>query len=574
MKKSIISVVLVLFPIAILLGQQGKYQRKSISSVESVWIRPGALQGLERFDYRFFDKMVDFYIELERFDYNILPETMLSEFRDQANSLTEITPAAIGRVLEKTVAARILDILNSDDVKKNRGLALKDESAFQSFAATKAKSLGLTVRELEMLLNSAYIYLPYISNMKQEKEAKEISVEIQGGILWYQLAVDPGGNYSIKMLVGAKTSGLGRASIGAKNRLTGKPLYKEFKFGKEVLKTTEEQYAQYDAVLAWAKNLGVKTKEIDAFKLQAQIVEASGNKYGFPLGFSEGVHLGDGFHLVEFEEDKFGNEVATRVGFVRVTKTGDNKEDPTAYTYATQLLGEKQDIGGVVMEHPRLGIDARVKLGFVTGMNIPKKYTEFDLVTKIQVLDDDATSAFGANLTFAYNLAPIIGVSQTFLDLDIGFGIPIASYTNEAIEGNVNAFIISGYLGVTKKLWFGRSNLSIGLGGGVDRLTMGGELLDSTFSYSINAVGIKAGADFEMLLNPDLSLNIGAGYKFGLPPMSVTLTWGNEELELPIPLDEYEDLKMGGFSINIGINYALGELPINIFGFLDPFKKY
>ena len=37
----------------------------------------------------------------------------------------------------------IVEILNNPDVVKNRGAALKDESALQSFAATKAKSLGL-----------------------------------------------------------------------------------------------------------------------------------------------------------------------------------------------------------------------------------------------------------------------------------------------------------------------------------------------------------------------------------------------------------------------------------------------
>ena len=49
-----------------------------------------------------------------------------------------------------------------------------------------------------------------------------------------------------------------------------------FKFGAEKWKVDAEQYAQNDAMLAFAKNLGVKTKKIDAFKLTAQIAEADG----------------------------------------------------------------------------------------------------------------------------------------------------------------------------------------------------------------------------------------------------------------------------------------------------------
>ena len=33
-------------------------------------------------------------------------------------------------------------------------------------------------------------------------------------------------------------------------------------------------------------------------------------------------------------------------------------------------------------------------------------------------------------------------------------------------------------------------------------------------------------------------------------------------------------MNTGGFSIKVGIDYSLGSLPIDIFGFLDPYKKY
>jgi len=565
-KKVILCVVLFLLFVTPIFAQRGKYQRKSISSVESVWIKPGALQDV-KFDYAFFDKMVDFYIEVERFDYNVLPENLLTSFREQANALTEITPDKISDVLENTVVKEIVNILNSPDVKKNRGLALKDEAAWKTFAATKAKSIGLTVKELEALMNSAYIYLPYITSMKKETKKKNISVDIDGGLLWYQVKVDKDGNASVKKVLGVKTKGMGFATIGAKSS-------RKFQFGVEAFETTEEQYAQYDAVLAWAKNLGVKTKEINAFKLQAQVVEVVGRKYSFPLGFREGIHLDDGFNLMEFEEDNEGNEIAKKVGFVRVIKTGKNIEDPNNYTNAIQLLGRKQDIGGVVMEHPRLGIDLQIKAGYITGMNIPKDYTNFIFVKQL-ILKEDLTNAAEANLTFAYNIAPIIGMTQTFLDFDIGFGLGLAEFEeDEDIEGL--AYIFDVYLGFTKKLWFGGSNLGISAAGGIDMFDLSGKLSDNDYKFSVSAFGVKFGADYEYLITPDLSFNFGANYKLGFTPREVTCEWEGREISSTGSevKENYPDLNLGGIKFSAGINYSLGALPFNLFGFLDPLKNH
>ena len=588
MKKVIIISVL-LVSVSLLVGQQGKYVRKSVSSLESVWFKPGSVAGLD-FDSKTFDKFIDFYVEVDRFDYNVLPGNLIQDFRREANSIDEINPDAISDVLESTVISKIVDILNDPDVMQKRGTALKDESAFQSFAATKAKSLGLTTDELKTLMNSAYIYLPYIHSAKKETEDKYLSITIYGGILWWQLKVDGSGNASVEKVLEAKTSGLSSIDPNGKNPLTDKPLYTEFKFGNEKWSTTPEQYAQNDAMLAFAKNLGVKTKEIEAFKLQAQIVEADGKKYAFPLGFKEGVHLDDGFHIVEFMEDEQGNEVAEEIGFVRVAKTGDNKSDPNNFTYANQLLGSKVSEGTVVMEHPRLGMDARIKFGMISGMNISRSHSQLPNFLGgeyIFVDDEGATSAIGANITFAYNLAPVIGVSQTFLDIDMGFFMPV-------VEINPNAeafpFIIPINFGVTKKIQFGKSNLGVGVNGGFDMFSMAGTITGTvssteyTYAYSIMALGFGASVNYEMLLTPDLSFNIGAGYRLGLAPLSASITIDETEYDLTENYTTYfpgkdfdetfEDLNLGGLGINLGINYALGELPINLFGFLDPLKKH
>ena len=134
------NLIVLLSMFSLLIGQQGKYVRKSVSSLESVWFKPGSVSGM-KFDSKTFDKFIDFYVEVERFDYNILPSNLLQEFRREANSVDEVTPEALSEVLENTVTSKIVEILNDPEMMQQRGQALKDESAFQSFAATKAKSL-------------------------------------------------------------------------------------------------------------------------------------------------------------------------------------------------------------------------------------------------------------------------------------------------------------------------------------------------------------------------------------------------------------------------------------------------
>jgi len=560
MKKTSLFVLLTLVLVTSVFATQGKYERKSVSSVESVWIKPDAVQGVE-FDNEFFEKMVDFYIEVERFDYNVLPKKMTKGFTKEMKSLTEFAPKKIGEIMEKTVVKEIVDILNDPSVLQKRGLANKDEADFETFAATKAKSLGLTTEEMKVLMNSAYIYLPFVTSMVKEVDKKNnISITIEGGIIWYQILQGKEGDIKLKQLVAAKTKGIGGAEIGKEYT---------FRFGKETKKVDAITQAQYDAIQAWAKNLGVKTKKIDDFLLTAQIVEADGKNYSFPIGHKEGVFLDDGFDIVEYMEDDDGQVVAERIGFMRVSKTGDNENDPTSYTLAKQYLGKTTDVGAVVMEHPVLGIDINVKPFFALGMNIPAGATSVPAGGE-PVLKDDATSAVGVEGIFSYNLAPIVGVSQLFYDISIGLGLPTSTY-NEGADATVT--VISAYTGVSKKMWFTRTNMNFGIAGGMDMLSMSGTKETTDFTYGIRAFGVKADAEFEYMWNADWSINFGAGYKLGFAPSDVVIEWGGYEITTPVE-GEQADLRLGGINFNLGVSYALGELPFNLFGFLDPLKKH
>ena len=103
MKKFII----LLMGLCLLFGQQGEYVRKSISSLESIWFKPGSLSGLE-FDSKIFEKFIDFYVEVDRFDYNVLPGNLIQDFRREAKSIDSVSADALSKVLESTVTNKIV----------------------------------------------------------------------------------------------------------------------------------------------------------------------------------------------------------------------------------------------------------------------------------------------------------------------------------------------------------------------------------------------------------------------------------------------------------------------------------
>ena len=113
---------------------------------------------------------------------------------------------------------------------------------------------------------------------------------------------------------------------------------------------------------------------------------------------------------------------------------------------------------------------------------------------------------------------------------------------------------------------------------------------DIDYKWSAVSLAFRFGADFEKMITPDLSVNLGLAYKMALAPSAVSVTWGEGDAisytaadygVLPDVFygrswigDGFDKIALGGMAFSLGVNYALGELPINLFGFLDPFKKH
>ncbi|BDU51047.1 hypothetical protein HLVA_16160 [Haliovirga abyssi] len=589
-------------------GEDGKYVRKSITAVDSVWVKPGAIAEGYKFNYKMLDEMLDFYVKginpiketkdiksNSRFDFNILPQKLTTKFRRKANALKRVTPKRISKILENTVGKEILNILNSNEIKKIRIENLKSETDLETFAATKGKSLGATFEEMKILMNSAYIYLPYITSVNKVVKGKNILYKIDGGIIWYHVEISKTGEVSIKELVADETFAIGTSEIGAKD-IFGNYKYRKFNFAGNSYNVSEAQYAQYSAILALAKNLGVKTKKIDDFKLAAQIVEVkSGKEYSISLGHKEGLFLDDAFDIIEKQENENGKIITKKVGFARIIKTGDNKKDPTNYSTIKQYIGAPQTEGTLITEHPLLGLDLKLKAVSAANLNIKKEDINFILdwaknggyssSYQDEIITEDANKASGIEGIFSYDLAPIINSPQTFLDLDLMAMLPELTTTT---DDTPTIYTYSAYLGLSKKMWFGRFNLNGGMGLGVDMLSFNYNYKsyykynydyydEYTYDISFLSYGVKLDIGTEYLLSPDLMLDLGITYKISLKPSKVTTKYTNnrsgDEFNKDYTASGFNST-LGGMSIGLGFTYSLGELPFDVFGVLDPLKRY
>lgn len=561
--------------------QQGQYIRKSITSVESVWMHPGSQRGIQ-LNFPFFNRMIESYIEMPRFDYNELPETLLKEFRDRANAKSTINATIIAQLLEETVGQQMLEILNDPEIMQNRGLALRDEAAWQTFAATKARSIGLTVEELEILLNSSYLYLPFISRIEltdrrpaarallaefmPAADSDDIFVYIDGGIVWFSVNVSPDGAVSISTLRAISASAHGSQEKGRTAT---------FQFGNDTWRLNDSQYALYDATQAWVRNLAVLTQEIPEFQLRGTVREVLPRRnYSLDIGRREGVHVDDIYQLFEVRFDEMGNESLHSVGFSRITSVGDNREEQFQFSNARQLLGRRQGVGIIAKEYPRVGYDFRLKFGRTIGMDISRSQDPqgFDFM---QWLSGDINESFDVHITYSYNLARITGKSQRFLDLDLRIGFPIFEPDPAYADTRINPILGSAYLGYTRKFWFaGRQNLGIGVGVGTDMFTYKVDALFFDESLTLFAVGAKANLDYEILITPALSFNVGAGYRVSTEPFWAQYKFEGFGFNIEGNLPASADIDMGGVYVTAGINYSLRQLRFNLFGFLDGFREY
>lgn len=553
MKKILCAALILLSFTGFLLAQQGEYQRKSVSFVGDIWF--GRQAESSNFDKKFFDVLEVQYIEDPRFEFNELSMQSVRDFWWQVNRLRDMDTARFGAILQETVGQDVIRVLSDPEIQKARREGLQDESDWLRLAQLKGREFGLTEEQLGILMNSAYLYLPYVKSIESTKNDKNLEYSIEGGILWFQVMISPGGEVSLELVESGSARAIGNATLGDKS-------YQRYRLGNEYYNVSEYQYAQYSALQGWVKNLTVIMKRIPDFCLSAQVIERlSGSRFSANLGKREGLYLDDGFFVNEIYEDAEGNQKRKRIGYARLVKNADNRTDQENLSELKLFYGQRIMPGAVLQENPRLGLEIAVNLGPVFDLKIPGNALPGGSA------QHPVESGLGINMDLSYNMAPITGFTQTYWDTRVG--MEFLSVENNSYDPS--ASIISVYSGLSKRMWLGRMSLGLGASIGADFFSSETEVNSITHETSITCLGGKVGGKLIYLLSPNAQLSIGATHNF---TVNLSSSYKRNDIEIPHHFYPLDDVTTDRTQLEIGINWIIGSFPVNVFGWLDPLKKH
>ncbi len=490
---------------------QAKYARKSISYVDAV-LPVGENVQLSAEQEAYLLQAVKQEIEMSRFDYNPLPQEILVQFQQVLKERGARDLETVAAAMNEVLTPRILSIVDYE--KEMRAQGLISEEQRHSFISDKAKESGLTAENLQAIMNSAYIYLPIITEVKMYDYASTntINFDLRGGIIWFAVKTGETGA-AVQLLVKQEAVGKGAAKRTAKISYHGQTL-------------SGPQYAFVTAAEVLARNLRVATQQIPEFQLTNPLTATGRGWVEFGAGKKEGLGIDDKFLIVEYYEQADGTLKPKKLGMVRVSKVADNTSQ-AASSRARTVLGPGYEKGMQAVEHPRMPIDLSFRFAMIPVHVSNPTYTYGGL--QYTWFDDEISSNFAAGqLWFNYNLAKGMKMSQFY-----------ASIYGEIGGGTLDGWKMYGQDAPGGLYW--------GVGGGlvkkfyVNRLHLGLEALvsfadyrfsgtgsdsygDHDWEWSLSNLGLSFNGNLEFALSYDWNLGAGVAYRLFSPSSDWTYT--------------------------------------------------
>jgi len=143
---------------------QEHFSRKSISFIDNPVVVGSHIQ-LKQADLDELASAIHKEIRMPRFDYNPLPDTLVSGFSRRMKDAGTGEWEQITRIIQETLVETIVTTLKTE--QEMRAADLLTETDQMSFISRKAKQLGITADDLRSVMNSAYIYLPVIMDVER-----------------------------------------------------------------------------------------------------------------------------------------------------------------------------------------------------------------------------------------------------------------------------------------------------------------------------------------------------------------------------------------------------------------------
>ncbi len=558
-KKNIILIFLLLFFYLQLSAQSEKYTRKSISSVNTLLYINGCKKLPKNADLSFLS-IVQQSIQLKRFDYNEVPDQVTRNFRSQIAQHPSISKEEIEKIVEETMLPEIIKILDYE--KEIRAKELVSEAEKNSFISIKAKEIGITAEHLEQIFNSAYIYIPFLSNYKVKKNKKSYTVSMSGGLIFYHIVY--GDNPKIEKIATVHSS----VSTSEDKDDNSK-------------KNTIAQ-ALKDASRIMGQNLQIRIKELPMFKLSTPIVEVDGRNIKFPLGKNEGIKLDQPYYVGEWIQNNSGKIKFSKDGFVRIGKVADPSKKGQYLSSAWAVHKGDWIRGMTIVEHPRIGIDVSLKPR-VFNLNIEKGIFVNDDINDdglAVVFNDYNETVLGIDLDIQTNIAPLTNKRQSFLVFGVTgavVGVRSEVYTRKEIfdlfdlgfitvdhftkQNNSFAAYFNGYLGYLKKYYLGPMAMHTEFLLGIQGLSVDGSLGGEDIDIINYGFGGRVNLGLEIAVNIDWNIGVFAGYNL-FPAMDLWyVKYDDEEIEV-INWDGYKNPKISSMSPTYGlyIHYSIPSL--------------
>lgn len=507
--------------------EAGKYERKSVTYINALWLMDESAHQLTNEQVAYVLDKVKKGISMKRFDYNPVPEPFVSDFVTQANACKFPPPApvamaqpgfsgfglgaapdpmldSITAIMERTVVPKVLEIVDLN--KEIRAGNLTSEQQRNSFISDKAKTLGITMEDIDKVMNSAYVFIPLVRRVNEELKDSSYTMSFDAGIIWFRISTK-GEKARAIPVVRKFTYSMGPGRQGKSYISSTGPIdYKEFAF----------RSATKNAV----RNLIVATQEIPEFRLSGQVLETGFMNVGFDLGKNEGVKIDDKYHIVEFTEEADGKISQKKNGWVMVTSVGDSGSKQ-GYKSKAQVIAGSPFTGAVLSEYPRIPIDIILKgrmFAFKNDSTRSNRSQQHPMFDSVQL-----TNAYGAGIDAQYNIGRAMGIPQLFFDIGFGMGWGSASGSIHMYPDNTPKITSSGCMAfeasLVKKFYMGRFAL----------------MLQPTFTYQIVTIlsdkwvningdneyyrvtntnlGFAANGGLEIALGAAVNFGVGAGYQ-------------------------------------------------------------
>jgi len=500
--------------------EAGKYERKSVTYINALWLMDESAHQLSGEQAGFMLDKIKQGITMRRFDYNPVPESFVTDFVNQANALKfpPVPPGAMAQpglggfgavadpmldsitaIMERTVVPKILEVVDLN--KEMRADNLTSEQQRNSFMSDKAKSLGITMEDIDKVMNSAYIYIPLIRRFNETMKDSSLTLSFDAGIIWFRISTK-GEKARAIPVVRKFTFSMGPGRLGKiYASSTGVIDYKEFAFRS--------------AVKNAVRNLVGATQEIPEFRLSGQVLEQGFMNVSFDLGKNEGVHIDDKYHIVEFTEEADGTISQKKNGWVMVTSVGDSNSKQ-GYKSKAQVIAGSPFTGAVLSEFPRIPIDIILKGRMFAFKNDSTKTTGlFDSL--------GITNAYGAGIDAQYDIGRSMGIPQLFFDIGFGMGWGSASgglilpgLIDEPKLSSTGCMAFEGSL--VKKFYMGRfalmlqptftyQTVSVLSDKAIDNGT------DTYYRATNSNLGFAANAGLEFALGAAVNFGLGVGYQ-------------------------------------------------------------